>query len=113
MLWGTGPSTCPTKLSIQILAPPKQSALTSCLTSKFLSDKILREAAPRTVFQDANKALFRWHRLQITASDGEFKLPGETLLLHLFLDSDFTVKVLNGPEGAQTGETGNWTIVYD
>ena len=34
-------------------------------------------------------------------------------MLYVLLDKDFTVKVLNGVKGEETGETGNWTVVYD
>ena len=44
----------------------------------------------------------------------DFTLPGsETLELHVLLDHDFSVKVLDGPVGNPTNETGNWTMVYD
>lgn len=31
----------------------------------------------------------------------------------MLLDADYSVKVLDGPEGTPTGEVGNWTMVYD
>ena len=34
-------------------------------------------------------------------------------MLYVLLDKDFTVKVLDGMKGEETGETGNWTVVYD
>ena len=73
----------------------------------------MREAL-RDVFTKVNIRHLGCYRLQITESDGDFNLPGSaTLLLHLKLESDFSVKVLEGPEGNPTGETGSWTMVYD
>ena len=31
----------------------------------------------------------------------------------MLLDKDFTVKVLDGVKGEETGELGNWTVIYD
>ena len=91
----------------------RRSAPTSCPTSKFLSDKITREAL-QTVFTKANHLYLGCYRLQIAESDGDFQLPGsETLELYLKLDSDFSVQVLDAPKGSPTGETGHWTVVYD
>ena len=33
--------------------------------------------------------------------------------MHLKLDKDFKVYVLDGAKGVATGEEGNWTMIYD
>ena len=45
--------------------------------------------------------------------DLEFTLPGKSSELYLLLEADYTVKVLDRPQGSPTGEVGSWTVVYD
>ena len=33
--------------------------------------------------------------------------------MHLLLNADFSAELLDGPQGAPTGEIGHWTMVYD
>ena len=49
----------------------------------------------------------------MVSRDIEFTLPGDVEELHLLLNPDYSVDVLDAPEGDPTGEKGHWTMVYD
>lgn len=43
----------------------------------------------------------------------EFTLPGDVKELFVDLGPDYSVQVLDGPNGTPTGEKGHWTMIYD
>ena len=96
------------------------SAPTSCQTSRYRSDLVPQKVCSflsRNNFCRFSCSAYlnfvSFLRLQIVKDDLQFVLPGDTTRLHLNLKPDYTVDVLDGGEGLPTGETGNWTIVYD